>query len=42
MGGQGPDWRRLVRYLPDYAVLTPLGIGYETGLREAILNIERH
>jgi hypothetical protein len=32
----------LVRYLPDCAVLTPLGIGYDTGLRNAILNIERH
>jgi hypothetical protein len=32
----------LVRHLPDGAVLTPLGIGYDTGLRNAILNIERH
>ena len=32
----------LVRYLPDRAVLTPLGLGYDTGLRDVILNIERH
>jgi hypothetical protein len=32
----------LVRHLSDYAVLTPLGIGYDTGLRDAILNVERH
>jgi hypothetical protein len=27
----------LVRWLSEYAVLTPLGLGYGTGLREAIL-----
>ena len=27
----------LVRSLPDYAILTPLGLDYETGLRETIL-----
>jgi len=27
----------LARWLSDYAVLTPLGLGYGTGLREAIL-----
>jgi hypothetical protein len=32
----------LVRYLPDCTVLTPLGISYDTRLRNAILNIERH
>ncbi|HKM72750.1 MAG TPA: hypothetical protein VJX94_22250 [Stellaceae bacterium] len=28
----------LVRWLSDYAVLTPLGLEYGTGLREAILH----
>ena len=32
----------LVHYLPDYAVLTPLGISYDTGLRKAILSVEGH
>jgi len=27
----------LIRYLSDRAVLTPLGIGYDTGLRNAVL-----
>ena len=27
----------LVRWLSDYAVVTPLGLGYDTGLRHAIL-----
>jgi hypothetical protein len=27
----------LVRYLSDCAILTPLGIGYDTGLRNSIL-----
>jgi hypothetical protein len=29
----------LIRKLPDCAVLTPLGLGYETGLRDAILRV---
>ena len=32
----------LVHYLPDCVVLTPLGIGYDTGLRKAILSVEGH
>ena len=32
----------LVRYLPDCAVLTPLGLEYETGLREVILHKSGH
>ena len=32
----------LVRYFSDCAVLTPLGIGYDTGLRNAILNVRSH
>jgi hypothetical protein len=32
----------LVRYFSDCAVLTPLGIGYDTGLRNAILHLGRH
>jgi hypothetical protein len=29
-----------IRSLPDCAVLTPLGVGYDTGLRDAILHVE--
>jgi hypothetical protein len=29
----------LIRSLPDCAVLTPRGLGYDTGLREAILRV---
>jgi hypothetical protein len=32
----------LVRHLPDCAVLTPLGIGYDTGLRNTILHVGGH
>ena len=32
----------LVRSLSDCVVLTPLGIGYETGLRNAILHVSSH
>ena len=32
----------LVRYFSDCAVLTPLGIGYDTGLRNAILHVHSH
>jgi len=32
----------LVHYSEDRAVLTPLGIDYDTGLREAILQSEDH
>ena len=32
----------LIRTLPDCAVLTPLGLGYETGLRDAILRAGGH
>jgi hypothetical protein len=32
----------LVRTLPDCALLTPLGFGYDTGLRDAILRIGGH
>jgi len=32
----------LIRTLPDCAVLTPLGLGYETGLRDAILRVGGH
>ena len=32
----------LVRYLSDCAILTPLGIAYDTGLRNAILNVSGH
>ena len=31
--------RGLIRSLPDCAVLTPLGVGYDTGLRNAILHV---
>src|SRR5271166_6838549 len=29
----------LVRYFSDFALLTPLGIGYDTGLRNTILHV---
>jgi hypothetical protein len=32
----------LVRYLSNCAVLTPLGIGYDTGLRDTILHTGGH
>jgi hypothetical protein len=32
----------LVRHVADRAVLTPLGIGYDTGLRDAILHLGGH
>ena len=32
----------LVRYFSDCAVLTPLGIAYDTGLRDTILHIGDH
>jgi hypothetical protein len=32
----------LVRYFADRAVLTSLGIGYDTGLRDAILHLGVH
>ena len=32
----------LVHYFPDRAILTPLGIGYDTGLRKAILHPGGH
>jgi hypothetical protein len=32
----------LVRYFSDFAVLTPLGIGYDTGLRNTILDAAGH
>jgi hypothetical protein len=32
----------LIRTLPDCAVLTPLGLGYQTGLRDAILRVGSH
>jgi len=32
----------LVRYSADRAVLTPLGIAYDTGLRDAILHLGGH
>jgi hypothetical protein len=32
----------LVRSFSDCAVLTPLGIGYDTGLRNAILHVNSH
>lgn len=32
----------LVRWLSDYAVVTPLGLGYDTGLRHAILRLGGH
>jgi hypothetical protein len=32
----------LVRYFADRAVLTPLGIAYDTGLRDAILHLGGH
>jgi hypothetical protein len=32
----------LIRTLPDSAVLTPLGLDYETGLRDAILRVGGH
>ncbi len=31
--------RGLVRLLPDHMVLTPLGVGYDTGLRDAIMHM---
>ena len=31
----------LIRSLPDCAMLTPLGVGYDTGLRDAILHVGR-
>jgi hypothetical protein len=31
--------RGLIRSLPNCAVLTPLGLGYNTGLRNAILHV---
>jgi hypothetical protein len=34
--------RGLVRYFSDGAVLTPLGISYDTGLRNAILHVSSH
>jgi hypothetical protein len=30
----------LVRYLPDHAIITPLGIGYATGLRDVLLRVD--
>ena len=32
----------LIRSFSDRAVLTPLGIGYDTGLRNAILHVRSH
>jgi len=32
----------LARWLPDYALLTPLGLDYDTGLRHAILHMSGH
>jgi hypothetical protein len=32
----------LIRTLPDCAILTPLGLGYETGLHDAILRTGGH
>jgi len=32
----------LVRALPDCALLTPLGLGYDTGLRNTILRTSAH
>ena len=32
----------LVRHLSDHAALTPLGVGYDTGLRDAILGVGSH
>ncbi len=29
----------LIRSLPDCAMLTPLGVGYDTGLRDTILHV---
>lgn len=32
----------LIRSSPPYATMTPVGLGYETGLRAAILHLEGH